>query len=127
MKSEIPRRPVPPEEFARRKRACQALAEFFRARPGEWIDIPTLETQAGRGGWRTRVSEVRRMWVEPEGGTLENKIEYVETADGLVPISRYRYLSYRALRREAGDFVKGDVTSGSLFPPEHLSGWQETR
>jgi hypothetical protein len=37
------------------------LAEFFRARPGLFIDAHELQDVGGRLAWRTRISELRRL------------------------------------------------------------------
>lgn len=73
--------------------------------------------------YRSRISNYRI----DLGMVIENVPQYVVI--GGKRRRSYGACRYRpgALGREAGDFVKGDVTSGSLFPPEHLSGWQETR
>lgn len=74
----------------------ELLAAFFRARPAVWVDGRELEI-AGRYGWRSRVSDVRR---PPYGLTIENRLRRVRRPDGSAyVVSEYRYLP--ALAAEA--------------------------
>jgi hypothetical protein len=61
-----------------------AVAAFFKARPGQWINAVELEAVGGRQAWRTRVSECRK----DLGMTIENKLE--RGVD--YTVSLYRYL-----------------------------------
>ena len=63
----------------------EALAQFFRQRPNEWIDGRTLSHIAGAYAWRTRVSELRRH----KAMVIENRLRHCE--DGDYTISEYRY------------------------------------
>jgi len=64
------------------------LAQFFRARPGTWIDGRTLSTVAGNYAWRTRVSEIRRRYGMP----IENRLRRVTLDDGrTITISEYLF------------------------------------
>jgi hypothetical protein len=76
----------------------QLLAEFFKARPGQWIDGKALERVAGGYAWRTRVSNLRR---QPFGMVIENRIRRIESqVEGLTGpaarrvfrVSEYRYV-----------------------------------
>jgi hypothetical protein len=46
------------DEMKRRDSNTLRLAEFFQARPYQWIDATVLE-QFGRQAWRTRLSDAR--------------------------------------------------------------------
>lgn len=100
MHPEIAAPVAPPAECVRRRQKAAKVVAFFRARDGQWIVAVALE-QFGRQSWRTRVSEARQVFAA-EGGVLENRVRYVQTADGFVPISEYRYRP-QALGRSAED------------------------
>ena len=91
----------------------QLLAEFFKARPGQWVDGKALERVAGGYAWRTRVSNLRKA---PFGMVIENRIRRIESqVEGLTGaaarrvfrVSEYRYvppaevLSVRFIHLEA--------------------------
>lgn len=93
-------------EYERRHQKLHALAEFFRARPREWVDARELEDVAGRCAWRTRCSELRTKL----GMTIENHQLRVTKKDakgqkmranGFIVISRYRFLPFKPLGRDA--------------------------
>jgi hypothetical protein len=65
------------------------LAAFFRERPGCWIDGRTLGPIAGSYAWRTRISDLRRA---PFLMTIENRLRSIQTEDGAITISEYRYV-----------------------------------
>jgi hypothetical protein len=67
----------------------QRLAALFRERPGCWIDGRMLGTVAGSYAWRTRISDLRRA---PFLMTIENRQHTVQTEDGAITISEYRYV-----------------------------------
>lgn len=60
------------------------VAEYFKARPLQWVDARELEAVGGRQAWRTRLSEARRFY----GMTIENKVERHPTFTK----SLYRYI-----------------------------------
>lgn len=63
------------------------LEQFFRARPGEWIDGRQLGTFAGAYAWRSRVSDVRR-----RGLRIDNRVRTLHEPDGRAwKVSEYRY------------------------------------
>jgi hypothetical protein len=68
------------------------VAALFRSRPSEWIDMQTLARVGGIGGWRTRVSDLRRA---PYDMNIENE-NHREALDpdgrNWVTVSRYRYM-----------------------------------
>lgn len=73
------------------------VAEYFKARPGEWIDARDLETVGGRQAWRTRVSNCRRQL----GMVIDNRQTTRRLADGTpYTVSEYRYLPYQPLGRD---------------------------
>lgn len=61
----------------------EAVAQTFRARPGEWIDGLALEQVGGRYAWRSRVSDCRQL-----GMRIENRQR--KRPDGST-LSEYRY------------------------------------
>jgi hypothetical protein len=66
-----------------------ALASFFKARPGDWIDGRELMSVSGQYAWRTRVSELRR-----RGFRIVNRQRrYADPRTGarVLTISEYRY------------------------------------
>jgi hypothetical protein len=66
------------------------LAEFFRRRPGQWIDGVVLAQIAGRYAWRSRVSELRR---PPYSMRVQNRQRHVRAGDmAKWTVSEYRYL-----------------------------------
>ncbi len=65
------------------------LAQFFRNRPGEWIDGRAIADVAGAYAWRTRVSDLRR---GPHAMTIENRQRHVARPDGSTfTVSEYRF------------------------------------
>lgn len=70
------------------KTFVDAVASYFTAHPGEWIDGLTLETVGGRYAWRSRVSDCRTEL----GMHIENRLRRVERSDGSKVVkSEYRY------------------------------------
>ena len=66
------------------------LAEFFRRRPGQWVDGVLLGQIAGRYAWRTRISELRRA---PHNMTITNRQRHVRGGDlAKWTVSEYRYV-----------------------------------
>jgi hypothetical protein len=66
------------------------LAEFFRRRPGSWIDGRELASVGGVYAWRSRLSELRR---PPFSMQIENRVRRVSRGDGLsVKVSEYRFV-----------------------------------
>lgn len=64
------------------------VAEYFRDRPGQWVDGRTLETIGGVYAWRTRLSECRR----DLGMELQNRQRTIRKDDGSqFVVSEYRY------------------------------------
>ena len=74
------------------------LAQFFRARPGVWIDGRDLAAIAGYAAWRTKTSELRR---PPHNMTIENRQRHPRTAVGTVTVSEYRFVPEDAVRSVA--------------------------
>ena len=54
------------------------LAEYLKARVGQWIDGKELATVAGGYAWRSRVSECRRLY----GLQIDNRQERVKLPNG---------------------------------------------
>jgi len=73
----------------------ERLAEYFKARPNEWIDGRELSRVAGTYGWRTRTSELRTQ----RGLTIENRQRHVKTPDGQYTISEYRFVPREATKQ----------------------------
>lgn len=65
------------------------LAAFFRERPNRWIDGRSLGPIAGCYAWRSRVSDLRRA---PFYMQIENRIRAIDTDDGAITVSEYRYV-----------------------------------
>ena len=65
------------------------LAAFFRERPDFWVDGRVLGPIGGNYAWRSRVSDLRRA---PFLMTIENRQRSVQTDNGPVVISEYRYV-----------------------------------
>jgi len=65
------------------------LAEYFRARPGQWLDGRELARVAGYAAWRTRVSDIRRA---PFSLNIENRVFRVERDGRSLTVSQYRYI-----------------------------------
>ncbi len=63
--------------------------QFFQARLGQWVDAGELLGVAGRFGWRTRVSNVRKRFKE-RGGDIKNRILRVKLGDRYITVSEYR-------------------------------------
>ncbi len=61
----------------------QAVADLFRARPGEWLDGLEIARAGGAYAWRSRVSDVRTQL----GLVIENRQRKV----GKRTVSEYRY------------------------------------
>lgn len=68
------------------KSLADRLAEFFRSRPGQWIDGRQLAHVAGSYAWRTRVSDLRRA---PYFMTITNRQRRVRVGDKTFIISEY--------------------------------------
>jgi len=67
-----------------------SLAQFFRSRPGIWIDGRELARIAGSYAWRTRTSDIRR---KPFNMRIDNRQRKVEVRDGqVITVSEYRYV-----------------------------------
>jgi hypothetical protein len=60
-----------------------AVASVLKARAGQWVPWYELAAVGGACGWRTRLSEARRL-----GMVIENKVE--QRADR-VKVSYYRF------------------------------------
>lgn len=69
------------------------LEAYFRAHAGEWITMQELAKVAGLGGWRTRVSNLRRQ----RGMQFENR---VYRKDGYT-ISEYKFTPDRVPLEQA--------------------------
>ena len=50
----------------------EAVAQVFRARPGEWISAIDLTKAGGLLSWRTRISDLRK---PPYSMQIENRTE----------------------------------------------------
>lgn len=60
------------------------VADYFRSHAGQWVDGMTLSQCGGCYGWRTRISECRKL-----GLTIENRQRKV----GRRTVSEYRYVA----------------------------------
>ena len=74
----------------------ERMAAFFRERPGQPVDMHVLDQRFGCGGWRTRVSDLRRA---PWFMAIENRWWEERRADGTkyrVSVYTYRPAGERA-------------------------------
>lgn len=63
------------------------VADFFKAHP-HWIAATSFEAVGGRQGWRTRISECRRL-----GMHIDNRVRLVKNEQGQsFRLSEYRFL-----------------------------------
>jgi hypothetical protein len=76
----------------------QRLAEFFHARPGQWIDGRTLGSVAGSYGWRTRCSELRRA---PFFMAIKNRQRHVRLDGRTITISEYAWVREKTIESAA--------------------------
>lgn len=65
-----------------------AVARYFVARPGQWIDGRELAKHAGAYGWRTRLSQARHRY----GMTIENRVSRIKDGDRTFVVSEYRFV-----------------------------------
>ncbi len=104
------------KEAERRQSNRDAVAEYFKERPGQWINAGTLADVGGALAWRTRVSDCRTKL----GMVIENKLEHIDEAGGtFYVLSSYRYLPHAPIGQPADEYR--EVT---LF---NLSDRQERR
>ncbi len=68
----------------------EAVADLFRARPGEWIDGMTIAQSGGIYAWRSRISDCRTQL----GMTIENR----ERRVGRRIVSEYRFVPRQPLQ-----------------------------
>jgi hypothetical protein len=78
------------------------LADYFRARPGQWINGLHLSF-AGSYAWRSRVSELRRA---PYFLTIRNRQTRVRAGDHTVTVSEYAWIPDRNTEAGAADSVR---------------------
>jgi hypothetical protein len=71
-----------------RTRAAR-LADYFRERPGCWIDGRELGPIAGTYAWRTRISDLRRA---PFYMQVDNRMRTIKTDAGTITVSEYRFV-----------------------------------
>ncbi len=103
-------------EHERRQSNRDAIAQYFKSLPNEWIDASTLAELGGALAWRTRVSDCRTKL----GMCIENKLEHIDEPGGTFYVrSSYRYLVHAPIGEPADEYR--EVT---LF---NLSDRQERR
>ncbi len=83
-------------EIQRRQSNTAKVIEVFRLSPGVWILWTVFAAIAGDRGYRTRISNAKKVFTV-EGGTLESRTVYV----GLEIRTEYRYLPHDPLGRDA--------------------------
>lgn len=65
------------------------LAAYFKARPGQWLDGRVLSQVAGAYAWRSRCSDLRRLF----SMDIQNKQQRLKNAEGKpYTVSFYRYV-----------------------------------
>jgi hypothetical protein len=94
--------------FERGVNLCQRLADYFRSRPGEWIDGRDLFAVAGSYAWRSRVSDLRR---PPFSFAIENRQERHRAPDG----QRYTISFYRFVPKDEVGVVAGVRTDDATL------------
>ena len=65
------------------------LARHFEQHPNTWLDARGLLSVAGFGGWRTRVSDLRK---PPYSMVIENKVSTRVIEGQRITDSFYRYV-----------------------------------
>lgn len=65
------------------------LAAYFKERPGQWLDGRVLSQIAGHYAWRSRCSDLRRLF----SMDIQNKQQRLTNIDGKpYTVSYYRYV-----------------------------------
>jgi hypothetical protein len=110
----------PVGEFQRRHSHTNTVLDYFRAHPGQWVDMRTLERLGGRNAWRTRVSNARKVFCaelgwdfpiqdgpDPIRNRQQRILTYNEATGHLTQveqvISEYMYWPHRPLGPDAGE------------------------
>ncbi len=62
-----------------------AVAAYFKAHPGQWIDGLELARIGGAYAWRTRVSDCRAAGLD-----IENEVRRVPNSQRKISLYRYR-------------------------------------
>ncbi len=89
------------DEHKRRQSNRDDVAEYFKARPTEWVLASELAEVGGALAWRTRVSDCRRQL----GMCIENKLEHVDEPGGsFYVLSSYRYLPHAPIGPPADEY-----------------------
>lgn len=70
------------------------VADYFKARPGVWIDGRAFESVGGRYAWRSRIADCRTEL----GMDIENRQRRVTQDGRTFKISEYRFLPAFELR-----------------------------
>jgi len=78
------------DEIVRRESLSDALERCLKNQPGVWLSMSELAAVGGLGGWRTRLSELRR-----------KRSMHIEHNGKNGAASRHRYLPYPPLGRSA--------------------------
>jgi len=97
------------------------LAEFFRDRPGAWVDGRALGDLAGVYAWRTRVSDLRRA---PFRMVIANRQRRIVRPDGSAfVISEYKFVQESPPRMSASMVMEaGGVSAQSTSVQRELPG-----
>lgn len=104
-------------EAARRRGKNHRLRTFFAEHPKQWIGAVDLEPIAGRQAWRTRVSELRRMLLAENAGTIQNRVQYTKR----MVVSEYMFLPYVPLGPDPSEYRAQELPLFASDP----SGWRE--
>lgn len=95
------------QEIERRQSLANRLAAYFEARPFQILTHEDLVSVVGEN-FRSRLSELRT-----KHGMAIERIDVVK-ADGTAGYGSYIHRPH-ALGRDAGAFIQGNVTTGTLF------------
>lgn len=99
------------KELDRRQSNRDAVADYLKSHPNQWIPAQTLMELGGILAWRTRVSEARR----DLGMCIQNMQSKAYDPLGIpYTLSSYRYLPQEPLGRSA-DVPAPDVQPRTLF------------
>jgi hypothetical protein len=79
-------------EFAQRHSLTLDVLAYLQARPAKWVQARTLAKIGGFCGWRTRVSQARKI-AERDGSTIQ--------WNGQVKDSQYRFLRHKPIGPDA--------------------------
>lgn len=81
--------PVAPDVPMSSETFTGRVADYFKARPNQWIDGRELAKVGGAYAWRSRVSDCRK---PPYSLTIENRVRRVDIGGESYSVSEYRWV-----------------------------------